>query len=76
LRSALAALRRVVSGAARRGGLVVDLTGVTHLAAAGVQLLHDLAAEEPGLRFVAPPDRPAHAVLRLAGLADRTIPAP
>jgi serine phosphatase RsbU (regulator of sigma subunit)/anti-sigma regulatory factor (Ser/Thr protein kinase)/anti-anti-sigma regulatory factor len=70
-------LRAALLAAGRGGdGVVVDLTGVTQLAAAGVHLLHELAAQNPGLRIVAPPDRPAHTVLRLAGPADRVIASP
>lgn len=61
---------------AGRGGtraLCIDLGGVTLLSSAGVQLLHDLAATAPGLTFATDPRRPAHAVLRLAGLGSRLI---
>ena len=61
-----------------RGGiraLTVDLTAVNILSSAGVQLLHDLAALVPGLRFVVPVGRPAHDVLRLVGLDDLILPA-
>jgi serine phosphatase RsbU (regulator of sigma subunit)/anti-sigma regulatory factor (Ser/Thr protein kinase)/anti-anti-sigma regulatory factor len=66
-------LRAALLTAGRGGpdGLVVDLTGVTQLASAGVHVLHELAAQDAGLRLVAPPDRPAHAVLVLTGLTER-----
>ncbi|OLT11699.1 hypothetical protein BJF78_26485 [Pseudonocardia sp. CNS-139] len=65
-------LRSAVLAAGR--GLTVDLTGVTHLASAGVHLLHELAAADEEMRLVSPPDRPAHTVLRLTGLATRVVP--
>jgi anti-anti-sigma factor len=59
-----------------RGGslpLEVDLTDVSHLASAGVQVLHQLAeqmgADGRALRLVAPPGCPAWPVLELTGLA-------
>jgi serine phosphatase RsbU (regulator of sigma subunit)/anti-sigma regulatory factor (Ser/Thr protein kinase)/anti-anti-sigma regulatory factor len=63
---------------ATRGGplpLTLDLAEVTHLASAGVRLLHDLAADGQTLRLAVPPDRPAHQVLTLTGLADLLDPA-
>ena len=63
LRPALLAARR--DGAA---GLMVDLSGVTHLAAAGVHLLHELAAQDPGLRLVAGQETEARRTLTLTGL--------
>lgn len=57
---------------ATRGGplpLIVDLTDVSHLASAGVRLLHDLASDGQLLRLAVPADRPAHQVLTLTGLA-------
>ncbi len=63
---------------ATRGGplpLTVDLAEVSHLASAGVRLLYDLAADGQTLRLAVPPDRPAHQVLNLTGLADLLDPA-
>ena len=60
------ALHSALGGGA--AGLVVDLTGVTHLAAAGVHLLQELAARDPDLRLVAPPETEARRVLTLTGL--------
>jgi anti-sigma regulatory factor (Ser/Thr protein kinase) len=63
---------------ATRGGvreLTVDLSAVTVLSSAGVQLLHDLAAIAPGLTLAAVPGKPAHDVLRLVGLANHIGPA-
>lgn len=63
---------------ATRGGplpLTVDLAEVSHLASAGVRLLHDLAADGQTLRLTVPADRPAHQVLTLTGLADLLVPA-
>ncbi|MGY1620893.1 SpoIIE family protein phosphatase [Geodermatophilus sp. SYSU D00965] len=65
---------RALSGASRGGvlPLTVDLTGVTHLASAGVQVLHrlrdQLAAQQQPLQLVAPPGSPAQAVLDLVRL--------
>lgn len=69
-------LRQEVLRAGRGGELpvTIDLTGVTHLSSAGVQMLHALsAAGQPGaLRIrpvlVAAPTSPAAFVLDLAGL--------
>jgi serine phosphatase RsbU (regulator of sigma subunit)/anti-sigma regulatory factor (Ser/Thr protein kinase)/anti-anti-sigma regulatory factor len=52
--------------------LTVDLTGVTHLASAGVTVLHDAAARhrdaaEPLLLY-APPGSPAHHILSVVAL--------
>jgi anti-anti-sigma regulatory factor len=59
-----------------RGGslpLEVDLAEVSHLASAGVQVLHELAeqmgADGRALRLVAPRGCPAWPVLELTGLA-------
>lgn len=62
-------LRRDLLGAARGGALplTVDLTDVTLLASAAVQVLHDLAAPLR-LRLDAAPGTPAAAVLELTGL--------
>jgi anti-anti-sigma factor len=58
-----------------RGGVLpvdVDLSAVTYLASAGVQVLYDCArsaAEERGrVRLLAPPGCPARQVLELTGL--------
>jgi anti-anti-sigma factor len=58
-----------------RGGaidLTVDLSGVTHLASAGVRVLHRLThaltRQHTALRLIAPPDSPADLVLDLVGL--------
>ncbi|RBY77976.1 hypothetical protein DQ239_09725 [Blastococcus sp. TF02-09] len=65
---------RALSGASRGGvlPLTVDLTEVTHLASAGVQVLHrmrdQLGAQQQHLRLLAPPGSPAHAVLDLVRL--------
>ncbi|MEH0843339.1 SpoIIE family protein phosphatase [Micromonospora sp. CPCC 205711] len=63
-------LRAAIMQASRGGGLplTVDVTAVSHLSSAGVQLLHDLAADLAQLRVAAAPDSPAHAVLMLTGL--------
>ena len=58
-----------------RGGTVamaVDLTGVTHLASAGVSVLHHVAerhaAQQAALSLTAAPGSPAHDVLALVAL--------
>jgi anti-anti-sigma factor len=60
---------------ASRGGvlpLTIDLTGVSHLASAGIQLLYQLAeqmaADGSRLRLIAATDTPAHQVLALTAL--------
>ena len=47
--------------------LVLDLSDVTFLASAGVQLLHELTVSD-GLRLVAPPTSAAHQTLVLVAL--------
>jgi ABC-type transporter Mla MlaB component len=66
-------LRAALQASGRGGVRVLDLSGVTGLTSAGVRLLHELAAADSDLRIVAPPYRPAHGVLRLAGLGDRVV---
>ncbi|MGY0234459.1 SpoIIE family protein phosphatase [Longispora urticae] len=63
-------LREAVMAASRGGALpvVVDLSGVTLLASAGVFLLHRLAADSDGMRLLAPVGGPARQVLELTGL--------
>ena len=65
-----------------RGGtlpLTVDLSGVTHLASAGVSALHRLverhAAQGGQLMLVADPGSPAQHVLALAAIPDVTVTA-
>jgi anti-anti-sigma regulatory factor len=52
--------------------LVVELTAVTHLASAGIQVLYDfvedMTADGRALRFVAPPGSPARQALALSDL--------
>ncbi|HVL85471.1 MAG TPA: SpoIIE family protein phosphatase [Pseudonocardia sp.] len=66
----VARLRSALLHAARGGvrALCVDLSGITVLSSAGVQLLLDLAAVVPDLTVAVPPGGIAHDVLRLAGL--------
>jgi anti-anti-sigma factor len=67
-------LRRRLEDASRGGvlPLTVDLTGVNHLASAGVQLLYQLAeqmaADGTRLRLIAPTGSAAHQVLTLTAL--------
>jgi hypothetical protein len=69
-------LRQEVLRAGRGGELpvTIDLTGVTHLSSAGVQMLHTLSASgQPGALRIPPvivtaPASPAAFVLDLAGL--------
>lgn len=56
------------------GPLVLDLTRVTFLASAGVQLLFELTRGD-GIRLVAGPDTPARQVLDLTGLTSLLYPA-
>ncbi|MFG3705932.1 SpoIIE family protein phosphatase [Micromonospora sp. NPDC047670] len=56
---------------ANRGGalpLTIDVSAVSHLSSAGVQLLHRLAEDMGCLRVTAEPGCPAEAVLTLTGL--------
>lgn len=50
------------------GDLVVDLSGVTHLGSAGVQVLHDLLASAGTVRLSAPAGSPAQQVLEVVQL--------
>lgn len=67
-------LRRELWSASRGGALplVVELTAVTHLASAGIQVLYDfvedMTADGRALRFVAPPGSPARQALALSDL--------
>jgi serine phosphatase RsbU (regulator of sigma subunit)/anti-sigma regulatory factor (Ser/Thr protein kinase)/ABC-type transporter Mla MlaB component len=72
----VADLRMAILDAGRGGGLALtlDLSAVTHLASAGLQLLHELdaAAEgSAGFHVMAPADSGAHQVLLLSGLGHR-----
>ncbi|MBL7259010.1 SpoIIE family protein phosphatase [Paractinoplanes lichenicola] len=62
----------VAATAAGTRDLTVDLTGVTHLASAGVAALHRVSALAEGnngrLRLVAPPGSPANMIMTLVGL--------
>ncbi|GAB2594034.1 hypothetical protein Aab01nite_82510 [Paractinoplanes abujensis] len=64
-------LRTAVTTQATQNG-VLDLTDVTFLASAGVQLLHELAARD-GLRLVAPATSTAHRTLSLVALESLVI---
>jgi serine phosphatase RsbU (regulator of sigma subunit)/anti-sigma regulatory factor (Ser/Thr protein kinase)/anti-anti-sigma regulatory factor len=62
-----------------RGGTVpmtVDLSGVSHLASAGVSVLHEVTAqhliEKAPLTILATPGSPAHKILELVGLPSST----
>jgi anti-anti-sigma factor len=68
---------------AGRGGILpmtVDITGVSHLASSGVQLLHQLgeqmAADARELRLISPLGTPARQVLELTGLEHLAHDAP
>jgi anti-anti-sigma factor len=63
------ALRRAMLTGSRGGALPIalDLTEVTHLASAGVQLLHEFS-EWAIDHVIAPPHTPARQILALAGL--------
>jgi anti-anti-sigma regulatory factor len=64
------------AGAAGTRALTVDLTGVTHLASAGVAVLHRLAAlhrdNGTALRLYAPTATPADIVMTLVQLPHHT----
>ena len=68
---------RVAAFDAGRGGglpLTVDLSAVSHLASAGLQMLHELDAQLTGsgtFRLLAPMDGGAYQVLQLGGLGHR-----
>jgi serine phosphatase RsbU (regulator of sigma subunit)/anti-sigma regulatory factor (Ser/Thr protein kinase)/ABC-type transporter Mla MlaB component len=72
---------RVAAFDAGRGGglaLTLDLSEVTHLASAGLQMLHELdtqLARSDAFRLVAPIDGAAYQVLLLGGLGHRLDPA-
>ncbi|NYJ06058.1 SpoIIE family protein phosphatase [Petropleomorpha daqingensis] len=74
-------LAATLRGASRAGALPleVDLTGVTQLASAGVQALHQFidgcAVGRDGLAIIAPAGSVARSVLELVGLGDRVRPA-
>jgi serine phosphatase RsbU (regulator of sigma subunit)/anti-sigma regulatory factor (Ser/Thr protein kinase)/anti-anti-sigma regulatory factor len=67
-------LRHHTRGGTR--GLTVDLTGVTHLASAGVSVLHEATGRsrehESPLRLYAPPDSTAHYVMSVVALDHET----
>jgi anti-anti-sigma factor len=64
---------------AARGGevpLVVDLTGVTHLASTGVRALVELVRDGGRVRLSAPSGSPARLVIDLVGLSHLLVDAP
>jgi anti-anti-sigma factor len=65
------------AGAVGTRDLVVDLTGVTHLASAGVAALHQLAALAAAnggrIRLYAPPGSTADIIMTLVDLAHETV---
>jgi anti-anti-sigma regulatory factor len=63
------ALRDALGAAGGTGPLIVDLTGVTHLDTAGLELLKELAAER-GLEVVMGPGCPVFSVVQVSGLCD------
>lgn len=73
--STAAELRQRLQEASRGGvlPLVVDLTGVSHLASAGVQMLYQLAEQMAGdgrrLQLIGPTGTAAHQVLTLTALS-------
>ncbi|MFD9701318.1 STAS domain-containing protein [Lentzea sp. NPDC059081] len=64
------------AGSTGTRSLTVDLTGVTHLASAGVALLHALSARHRDngteLTLYAPVGTPADLIMTLAGIGHRT----
>jgi anti-anti-sigma regulatory factor len=65
----LAAVREVFACAGGSGPLIVDLTDVTFLEPAGINLLREVA-EERGLELVVGPGCAVFAVVQLSGLAE------
>lgn len=63
------ALRDALGTAGGTGPLIIDLTGVTYLDTAGVELLKELAAER-GLEVVMGPECPVFSVVQVSGLCD------
>jgi anti-anti-sigma regulatory factor len=64
-----ATLREALDGAVGTGPLIVDLTAVTHLDTAGVDLLRELAGER-GLEVVVGPGCPVFSVVQVSGLCE------
>lgn len=67
--AAEAALRDALGTAGGTGPLIIDLTGVTYLDTAGLELLKELAAER-GLEVVMGPECPVFSVVQVSGLCD------
>ena len=63
------ALRDALGTAGGTGPLIIDLTGVTYLDTAGLNLLKELAAER-GLEVVMGPECPVFSVVQVSGLCD------
>lgn len=63
------ALRDALGTAGGTGPLIIDLTGVTHLDTAGLELLKELAAER-GLEVVMGPGCPVFSVVQVSGLCE------
>jgi len=66
------ALRDALGTAGGTGPLIIDLTEVTHLDTAGLDLLKELAAER-GLEVVMGPGCPVFSVVPVSGLCDEAI---
>ncbi len=62
-------LRDALGTAGGTGPLIIDLTGVTYLDTAGLELLKELAAER-GLEVVMGPECPVFSVVQVSGLCD------
>ena len=62
-------LRGTLRAAGGPGPLIVDLTGVTHLDTAGVDLLLEVA-DDRGLEVVVGPGCPVFSVVQVSGLCD------
>ena len=63
------AVRIAIEGADGVGPLIVDLTKVTYLDAAGVRLLTEVAGER-GLELILGPDCPVFSVVQVSGLCE------
>jgi anti-anti-sigma regulatory factor len=68
----LSGLRDTIDGAGGTGPLIVDLTEVTHLDNAGIELLFDVAGER-GLEIVMGPGCAVFPVVQVSGLCEVAV---
>jgi anti-anti-sigma factor len=69
LRAGLPAVRRVVECAVGPGPLIVDLTAVTYVDSAGMDLLFEVA-QDRGLEVILGPGCAVYAVIQVSGLRE------